>query len=94
LIARNPCKGIKVKVPPPEKLVLNHDEVIKLLSEAKRTHHHFYYQWAFVLFSGLRNGELYGLRWNDVDLVTGNITLRGQWTNKDGHHSTKSNRSH
>ena len=93
LIARNPCKGIKVKVPPPEKLVLNHDEVIKLLSEAKRTHHHFYYQWAFVLFSGLRNGELYGLRWSDVDLVTGNITLRGQWTNKDGYHSTKSNRS-
>lgn len=93
LITRNPCKGIKVKVPPPEKLVLNHDEVLKLLEQARAMEHQFYYHWCLVLFSGLRNGELYGLRWADIDLTTGNITVKSQWTNKDGYHSTKSNRA-
>ena len=93
LISKNPCKGIKVKVPPPEKLVLNHDEVLKLLAEARVLKHKFFYHWSLVLFSGLRNGELYGLRWSDVDLVSGIVTIKNQWTNKDGYHSTKSNKS-
>lgn len=93
LINKNPCKGIKVKVPPPERLVLNHDEVLKLLQEARKYHHRFFYHWSIVLFSGLRNGELYGLRWSDIDLVSGIITVKGQWTNKDGYHPTKSNRN-
>lgn len=92
LITKNPAKGIEVKVPPPKRLVLNHDEVTKFLTEAKRINHHFYYQWSFTLFSGLRSGELYGLRWCDIDLVSGIIKIRGQWTNKDGYHPTKSNR--
>jgi integrase len=93
LISRNPCNGIKVKVPPTSKLVLNHHEVLKLLSEAKALNHDFYYHWSVVLFSGLRNGEIYGLRWSDIDLVSGIITTKNQWTNKDGYHSTKSNKT-
>lgn len=93
LINKNPAKGIRVKVTPPEKLVLNHDEVTKFLTEAKKVNHRFYYHWTVVLLSGVRNGELYGLRWSDVDLVSGIITIRGQWTNKDGYHGTKNNRS-
>lgn len=93
LIKKNPAKGIEVKVPPPKRLVLNHDEVVKFLAEAKRVNHSFYYHWCVVFFSGLRNGELYGLRWSDIDLVSGNINVRGQWTNKDGFHPTKSNRN-
>tara|TARA_Y100001936_G_C16043325_1_gene653037 strand:- start:265 stop:1425 length:1161 start_codon:yes stop_codon:yes gene_type:complete len=93
LISTNPCKGIKVTVPPPVKKVLNHQEVITLLSEAKRLNHVMYYHFAIALFSGLRNGEIYALRWNDIDLVRGLITIQNQWTNKDGYHATKSNRS-
>ena len=48
LIDRNPAKGIKVKVPPAEKLVLNHDEVLKLLTEARKHNHHFFYHWCVV----------------------------------------------
>lgn len=93
LIARNPCKGISVKVPPPVKFVLNTQEVEKFLQVAKETGHCFYHIWAFALFSGLRNGELYALRWRDIDEVTGIITVSGQWTNKDGLHATKTNRN-
>lgn len=92
LISRNPCKGIKVKVPPPTKQVLNHDEAVKLLSLSKELNHSFYYIWALALFSGLRNGELYALRWKDVDLVSELMNVNYQWTNKDGYHGTKSNR--
>lgn len=93
LIARNPCKGISVKVPPPVKFVLNTQEVEKFLQAARETSHAFYHIWAFALFSGLRNGELYALRWRDIDEVTGIITVSGQWTNKDGLHATKTNRN-
>ena len=37
LISRNPAKGIKVKVPPPQKLVLNTNEAELLLEEAKKS---------------------------------------------------------
>ncbi len=93
LIPRNPCKGIAVKVPPPVKLVLNTQEVEKFLGAAKSMGHRFYHIWALALFSGLRNGELYALRWGDIDEVTGIITVSNQWTNKDGLHSTKSNKN-
>lgn len=93
LISRNPCKGISVKVPPSVKQVLNVNEVEAFLDAAKSTNHRFYHIWSVALFSGLRNGELYSLRWKDIDTVTGNITLSTQWTNKDGLHATKSNKS-
>lgn len=93
LISKNPCKGISVKVPPPEQLVLNTQEAEKLLEAAREVNHNFYYLWAFALLSGLRNGELYALCWKNIDEVKGIIKVSGQWTNKDGLHSTKTNRN-
>ncbi len=92
VIARNPCIGIKVDIPERTKAVLNSSEASKLLLEAKRVEHRFYYIWAFALFSGLRNGELYGLRWTDVDLEGRKLRISSQWTNKDGYHSTKTSK--
>lgn len=93
LIARNPVTGIRVKVPPPQKKILNTQEVEKLLLEAKKIDHPFYFHWALALFTGMRNGELYGLRWTDIDEVSNIITISAQCTNKDGFHATKSNRN-
>lgn len=92
-IAKNPCLGITVKVPPSEKLVLNTKEVNLFLSTAREIEHKFYYLWAMSLLTGLRNGELYSLRWKDIDEETNLITVSSQWTNKDGLHSTKSNKN-
>ena len=39
----------------------------------------------------MRNGELYALRWTDIDLQRGLISITKQWTSKDGIHQTKSN---
>lgn len=36
--------------------------------------------WAVALATGMRRGELLGLRWRDVDLEAGRIDVRRQWT--------------
>ncbi|MCY4644217.1 MAG: site-specific integrase, partial [Bacteriovoracales bacterium] len=93
IIDRNPTLGITVKAPKAEQKVLNTNEAELLLMAAKDCSHRFYYHWALALFTGMRNGELYALRWKDVDFGRGLISVSRQWTSKDGLHETKSNRN-
>ena len=93
IITRNPSMGITVKAPPPEKKVLNSNQTNSLLWNGKDCNHRYYYHWAFALLTGMRNGEMYTLRWPDIDLETGLISVTKQWTTKDGLHSTKTNRN-
>jgi len=93
VIHRNPAEGVeKVKVPPTDEKALNPIEVQKLLEYTKQSSHPLFYHFAVALFSGMRPGEIYALRWNDIDLDTNTLTVRASWTNKDGYHSTKTNR--
>lgn len=93
VIPRNPAQGLNVKVPPPKKEVLNTKEVLIFLEKAKELNHPFYYHWAMALLTGLRTGELYALRWRDIDEVSNIICVSASWSNKDGYHSTKSNKN-
>ncbi len=92
-IARNPANGIRVKTPPAIKQVFNTKEAVHFLEQAKESQHPFYFHWAMALLTGMRNGELYALRWSDIDEIAGNITISASWSNKDGYHSTKSNKT-
>lgn len=91
IISRNPSIGVTVKVPPPVKKVLNSNETNSLLWNGKDCNHRYYYHWALALLTGMRNGEMYTLRWSDIDFVTGLISVTKQWTSKDGLHPTKNN---
>ena len=91
IIGRNPTKGIKVKVPPTKQKVFSSEEASKLLNSGKLCDHFFYPLWAFALFTGMRNGEMYAIRHSDIDLQTGLIHVSKQFTSKDGIHSTKGN---
>ena len=93
ILGRNPAMGISIKRPATEKKVLNSNEVNLLLKSAKDGGHSFYYHWAVALFTGMRTGEMYALRWTNIDLETGFIHVTRQWTSKDGLHETKSNRN-
>lgn len=88
-IARNPTRGITLQSAHTIKKVLTSHEAETLLFNAKALNHRFYPVWAFALHTGMRSGEMYALRWSDVDLVTGLISLSRQWTNKDGFHELK-----
>ena len=93
VISRNPAIGLSVKVAKAEQKVLNSNEVNILLHASSEYNHRFYYHWTVALFTGMRNGELYSLRWSDVDLSSKLISISRQWTSKDGLHETKSNRN-
>ncbi|MEC7276316.1 MAG: site-specific integrase [Bdellovibrionota bacterium] len=89
LIATNPTKGIAVKLPQREQKVLTADEAQLFLKAARETDHRFYPIWTLALMTGMRSGEMYALKWSDVDLDAGIIAVNKQWTSKDGFGPTK-----
>ena len=46
--------------------------------------------WATAVYAGLRRGELYALRWEDVDLAAGVIHVRRGWDTVEGEIDPKS----
>jgi integrase len=46
--------------------------------------------WATAIYTGLRRGELYALRWDDVDLAAGVIHVRRGWDVVEGEIEPKS----
>jgi integrase len=90
ILDRNPAIPVKVKVPEAKQGVLNASEVNVLLQEGKNLNHRFYYVWAMALFTGMRSGELYALRWTDIDFASRRISVTKSWNSKNGYGPTKS----
>ena len=84
LITKNPANAFKVRRDVQEQQVLTAVEAQRLLDESRALNHRFWSVWTFALMSGMRSGEMYAIRWTDVDLVAGNLSITKQWTNKDG----------
>ena len=82
---RNPAYGLKIQSTTKEQRVLT-------ATEAQMNSHEFYPIWAFALMSGMRSGEMFALRWTDVDLETGLIQVSKQWTSKTGLTAPKKNK--
>lgn len=93
IINRNPTTGIQCKVPEADQKVLTSKEVEVFLREAKLTNHRFYPLWAFALMTGMRSGEMFALRWMDIDFEARLIRVSRQWTNKNGFGPTKTQKS-
>ena len=93
ILNRNPCLGVQVKVPEVEQKVLSNDEVGIFLREARVTNHRFYPVWTMALMTGMRSGELFALKWSDIDLEARIISVSRQWTNKNGFGTTKTQRN-
>jgi len=89
ILVKNPTVGISVDAPRGEQKVLTAKEAEVFLKSAKEINHRFYPLWAFALLSGMRSGEMYALKWTDIDLDAGIISVTRQWTNKDGFGPTK-----
>ncbi len=92
-IAKNPCHGMVVKVPEPDKKVLTNTEVETFLREARATNHRFYPIWVVALYTGMRSGELYALRWSDVHFERETIRVSRSWSSKNGYTTTKNQKS-
>ncbi len=77
LIVRNPAKVVEpLKVPHKEMLILDDNQVRQLMIAAQESRFENLYYLAVT--TGLRQGELLGLKWIDVDWASGNIHVRRQ----------------
>jgi integrase len=84
LIPSHPGRGVEPPPPPPPQLdFLTLDEVRRLLAEAERQARAdkslmAFSRWVAVSLAlrlGLRRGELFGLRWQDIEVDAGRLTV-------------------
>lgn len=64
--------------------ILKKDEIVHLLTKAKTENHEWYSIWAVALLTGMRNGELYVLKWSDVDISNKQITVQRSFNRRTG----------
>ncbi len=62
--------------------ILRDDEIKKLLSYAKTYEPSWFPIWAFAVYTGCRNGELYALKWSDIDFQERLITVQRSYNKK------------
>lgn len=90
LVNRNPTPLLKFKVSEKIQAGLTEEQILLLLQKAQALDWHWYPHYAVALFTGLRNGELYALTWDKVNLDKRQILVNLSWSSKDGYKSTKS----
>lgn len=77
LVVFNPMEAVELpKERKKEMQILNHQEIVKFLETAKESRH--YPAFLLELATGLRRGELLGLKWQDIDFKKGTLTVRRQ----------------
>jgi integrase len=75
LVPRNPIESVKAPRPAPEEIrPLNREQAKALLKTARRKRFEALY--VLAVTTGLRQGELLGLKWEDVDLENSLIRVR------------------
>ncbi|MCA9709639.1 MAG: site-specific integrase [Myxococcales bacterium] len=88
-----PPKIRRLKVPPSTFDFLDFDEAERLVKAAARAPDPWCAMVPVALWSGLRLGELRGLRWDDVDLVAARLHVRQAADDRNELHPPKSGRA-
>ncbi len=83
IISENPCKAVALpKIEHKEMQTIPAEQLQAFLTEAKATG--VYEMYYIELATGLRRGELLGLKWEDIDMKQGIIRVRRQVARIDG----------
>lgn len=84
-IRNNPTEACKLpKIVKPEITPLEPDEIAQMLKEAEMDD--YCNLFVMAMFTGMRQGELLGLSWENVDFGTGIISVKQQLQCKDGNY--------
>lgn len=82
-IKQSPTVGVSIKSRKRMRTeILRDDEIVKLLSFARQYEPVWYFIWAFAVYTGCRNGELYALKWSDIDFKERMITVQRSYNKK------------
>ncbi len=76
LASRNPAAPVKVKYKSPRMQILEQAEVRRFLASIQGEWLEFFFYLA--IHTGMREGELFGLRWSDVKLLQAAISVQTQ----------------
>lgn len=79
IVLRDPTPKIKFKKPLKIKSVLKENEISYFLKIAKEKNHSWFPIWAVALYTGIRNVELFALRWDKVELLSRQIIVFFSW---------------
>ena len=90
VLDRNPAPKLAWRSEVKFKKVLTEEQVRILLQKAKELDWEWYPHIALAVYTGMRNGELFALRWEKVNLKNRQAVVDESWNNKDGYKSTKS----
>ncbi len=90
IIPKDPCPKLKFKKSEKIKKVLNEKEIRIFLQKAREQDHVWFSVWTLACYTGLRNGELYALKWENVDLKKRLIYITLSWNKINGFKETKS----
>ena len=90
IIQRDPTPKLKFKKTLKIKSVLKENEIFYFLKMAKERNHPWFPVWAVALYTGMRNGELYALKWEKVDFKKRLMVVSLAWNQKNGFKETKS----
>lgn len=82
-LSRNPASVVnRPRASRPKHIALNEEQVAGFLTAARNDRHYTLYLTAVM--TGLRQGELFALRWRDVDIKRGTISVSGSTTETVG----------
>ncbi len=74
MLQRNPCHFVDVpKYQPPEMKTLTPEQAAKLVKTSEGDRFHALI--VLAVTTGMRQGELFGLKWEDIDLETGQLSV-------------------
>lgn len=90
ILQRNPSPQMKFRIGDKVKKVLTEEQVRTFLTKAKLLNMEWYPHWAMAVYTGARNGELYALTRDKVNLEDRQILINCSWNNKNGFKATKS----
>lgn len=90
VINRDPTPDMKFRAGDKIKRVLTEPQAKLLLEKAKVYGWEWYPHVTMAIYTGMRNGELYALTWDKVNLDERKILVDCSWNKKDGFKSTKS----
>ncbi|QDK44612.1 site-specific integrase [Bdellovibrio sp. ZAP7] len=83
-LQRNPVPMLQFRLGDKIKKVLTREQMKQLLEKAREMNHPWYSVWAFALYTGCRNGELYALTKDKISLHNRTILISSAWDHKHG----------
>ena len=82
-ISVSPTNGVSIKSRRRMRTeILREDEIQKLLTYSQQYEPVWYFIWAFAIYTGARNGELFALKWIDIDEKDRMITIQRSYNKK------------